>query len=200
MLVLSVFVAFFAPSCEVVHEGGQRGGYSDLRGHQNHQARPWGERSDYRQTYVSKETRGANIRVQGSAPSPVCLQVRDDLGQWCSRIHAENGVWPTFDEATKYAQKAFSKRGFNLRPTDNVGAPGGFKITEYITTTEVKGERYKDGELEFLGTKQVFEDDVPQSIRDRSRQGHFDENRRQDGDYQDHLLHPVPAPGQLGQR
>ena len=136
----------------------------------HHQEDGWGEKVVSTQKLLSKETRGARIRIQGAAPNDVLVQVRDCVGHWCERIHSEHGTWPTYEEATSKAQKEFARLGFNLKPTRTLGESGSFMLSNYDMKEPIIGKPVPTGESIVVRTK-VSEEDVPASILARSRAG-----------------------------
>ena len=109
------------------------------------------------------------MRVQGQAPSAVCVQVRDAVGYWCEKIHSTHGTWPTFNEAAEKTRQEFASRGHQLHLTQTVGENGGFTL-EYPQFWEEIGKPVESGEP-VVTRSDILEQDVPPSILARSRAG-----------------------------
>ncbi len=196
-IVLAAIAAMFLSSCQGTHQipvpggtvmigdpgGGQQRGYPQQYAEGGHsgppgarregqppQDRPWGQKVVTRQKWLTQETQGVHITVEGAASSAVCLQVRETVGSWCKATYAEHGVFPTKNEAENKAAQEFATLGYNLQASSERG-PGVFIITEYQTSDVVKGEPKKEGEPEIVEKRDVMREEVPQSILERSRKG-----------------------------
>lgn len=68
------------------------------------------------------------IRVQGAAPSEVCLAVRESLTARAVTYYSSNKKWPDKVTLEGWAKGEFEERGLNLSPTTTPGSPGGFMV------------------------------------------------------------------------
>lgn len=147
------------------------GGHQNLHGHRQNSERYRAEKFIGRQEFRAKNTRGVGIEIQGSPPEPVCIAVKEAVGEWCKDTHSKTNAWPTREQATVQAQQEFARRGYNIRAVKDESdeGPNTFMIVRYDLHKEVLGERQPFGEREIISRTPADLKDVPQEILDPAK-------------------------------